>query len=102
VLHLVHKRGLKKGEAALDWWSLVHVAAGMGLGLLPIGWLWAVLLIVGFEGVEALLRRVKRHGNGLFEHESWPNIAADVVVGLLGFAAVHHTVGQLLPWPWEL
>lgn len=104
-MELYQKQGQRKGEAALDWWSFIHLGAGLALGLLRIDWLWAVVLVVGFEGLEAILRLVKprrMHGKGLFEHESWPNIVADVIIGLGGFALVHHTVGPLVPWPWEL
>ena len=95
----------RKGEAALDWWSLVHFASGLVLGLLPIGWLLAGVGIVGYEVVEGGLRRVKTKDGGLFEHESWPNIAIDVVLGLAGFGLMHVAVAPLLPWdawlPWR-
>lgn len=92
----------RKGEAAIDWWTLVHFAAGLVLGLLPIGWLWAVAAVVGYEVLEAGLRRIKTRGGGLFEYESWPNIAADIVIGLAGFAIVHVAVAPFLPWPFRL
>ena len=95
-------RGSRKGEAAFDWWSLVHLAGGLILGLAPIGWLWGIGLVLGYEVVEAGLRRVKTEEGGLFEYESWTNIGADVVIGLLGFGITHATVGPLLPWPWSL
>lgn len=94
--------GHRKGEAALDWWSLVHLGSGLVLGLAPIGWVWAIGLLVGYEVFEAGLRRIKTKEGGLFEYESWPNIGVDIVVGLLGFAVTHVTVEPFLPWPFFL
>lgn len=88
----------RKGEDALDWWSLPHFATGLILGLLPIGWLLAAGLIVGYEVLEAGLRRIKTEEGGLFEHESYPNIVADVVLGLAGFGIIHLAVAPFLPW----
>jgi hypothetical protein len=80
----------RRGEAALDRWSLVHAASGAALGLLTRSFLLALALLVAYEALEAGLRALKRDpaGKGLFEYESWPNIAADVLVGMAGFAAV--------------
>jgi hypothetical protein len=94
----------RKGEAAVDWWTLVHFAAGLVLGLLPIGWLLAAAAVVGYEVLEGGLRRVKTKDGGLFEYESWTNITLDVVIGLAGFAIVHTAIAPWLPWPegWRL
>jgi hypothetical protein len=92
----------RKGEAALDWWSLVHFAAGLVLGLAPIGWLWAAALIVGYEAFEGALRHLKTEEGGLFEYESWPNIGIDIVLGLAGFGIMHAAVEPFLPWPWRI
>jgi hypothetical protein len=77
----------RKGEAALDAWSLAHLASGVGLGLVGLATIWALVAIVAFEVVEGGLRRIKttQRSSGLFEHESWSNIAADIVVGASGF-----------------
>jgi hypothetical protein len=92
----------RKGEDPFDWWSLVHFAGGLVLGLLPIGWPWAAGLIVGYELFEGGLRHVKTEEGGLFEYESWPNIGADIVLGLSGYAIMHVAVAPFLPWPWHL
>ena len=47
--------------------------------------LWALALIVAYEVFEAALRRVKRHGTGIFAYESWPNIWYDVLFGGVGW-----------------
>lgn len=92
----------RNGEAAIDAWSLVHFAAGLLVGLLPVGWLSAALLLVGYEALEAGLRRIQTKDGGLFEYESWPNIAVDIGLGLAGFGVVHVAVRPFLPWPWAL
>ena len=89
----------RKGKDALDAWSLAHFASGLVLGLLPLGWLTAAALILGYEGVEAGLRRIKTEDGGLFEYESWRNIFVDVVLGFAGYAIVHVVVLPFLPWP---
>ena len=88
----------RKGEDALDWWSIPHFASGLALGLLPIDWFVAVALIVGYEVLEAGLRRIKTSEGGLFEYESWTNILVDVLLGLAGFGIVHVAVLRFLPW----
>lgn len=79
----------RKGEASFDRWSLVHLASGIVLGFLTSSFLLALLALTVYEGFEAVLRRVKRDpaGKGLFEYESWPNIGADILVGMAGFVA---------------
>lgn len=83
---LLPSRGTRKGAAALDWWTIPHVLSGVALAvLLEEFWIASFLLVV-YEVVEALLRRIKtKSGAGVFEYESWPNIVADVVVALLGW-----------------
>lgn len=77
---------MRKGERAVDWWSIPHFAAGVALGMLGLGWITAAFLIVAYEFVEGGLRRVKLQDGGLFEYESWPNIFMDLVIGFAGFA----------------
>lgn len=83
---LVAQPRYRKGEHALDGWTWVHFASGLALGIVGLKWRWALALLIGFEAVEALLRRAKKDGEGLFEYESWKNVAADVAAGLLGYA----------------
>lgn len=83
---LVGSPRLRRGDSAPDRWSWVHLAGGLGLGLVGSPWWLAVGLIVGFEAVEAALRRITTAEGGLFEYESWPNVAADVVIGITGYA----------------
>lgn len=75
----------RAGDAALDAWSWVHFGSGLALGVVLSSWWLAFLALAAFEVVEALLRRVGRGGKGLFEHESWANVAADLVIGMLGW-----------------
>ena len=80
----------RPGEHPLDPWSVVHLGSGVALGLLlrgPVGAVVTLALLLLYEGFEALLRRAKRKpgGKGVFEHESWTNIAHDVLLGQVGW-----------------
>lgn len=77
----------RPGEAPLDGWSIVHLGAGLAVGLVVRNPLLALALIVAYEAFEGGLRRVKPRGagKGLFEHESWTNIRHDVLFGTLGW-----------------
>lgn len=77
---------MRKGEAAVDAWSWVHLASGVALGAVGFGFLATFGLLVLYEAVEALLRK-GRSGVGVFEYESWTNILVDILVGMLGLAA---------------
>jgi len=85
--------GVRAGEDPLDAWSLVHVASGLALGLPGWPWWLVLLLLVAFEALEGVMRRIRPGGEGLFEYESWPNVGMDVVVGMAGFA-----VASLIVW----
>lgn len=79
---------LHKGCAALDTWSVAHFASGAALAKLGCkpGLAWC--LLIGFEVPEAELRNGARPGapgSGLFEYESGPNSAADIIVGMAGY-----------------
>lgn len=72
----------------VDRWTFVHVVAGFVLGKLGVGLALAVVILAGFEVLEAFLRRTPGNdGKGLFEFESAQNILADVAFGLLGYWA---------------
>lgn len=90
----------RPGNAAFDWWSLVHTASGAALGVVVGRWWVALACLLAYELLEAALRNVKRKGKGLFEHESWPNIFTDVVVGMAGWAAVAFLVPLPDSWHW--
>lgn len=85
----------RPGEAPVDWWSVPHVATGIALALLVDPWWMALVLLVGYEVLEAGLRHIPGKDGGLFEYESWPNIFADVAFGMLGWF-----LGSLSPWRW--
>lgn len=78
---------LRKGEDAIDRWSIVHAGSGVGLAVLGVSVVPASALLVGFEALEAVLRRFKTEEGGLFEYESWPNVIADLILGLAGYLA---------------
>jgi hypothetical protein len=87
----------RKGEAALDRWTWVHLGTGLGLGLVLSRWWVAVVLLIAFEGLEAILRQVRTRKGGLFEYESAANIVADVVVALAGYLAVRWLAPGVAP-----
>ena len=90
----------KAGERALDAWSWVHLASGAGLAIVRIPPIWALAILVAYEALEGVLRRVPGHnGKGLFEHESWPNVVADVAVATLGYVLAWALVSWR-PVPW--
>jgi hypothetical protein len=84
----------RKGEAALDKWSVVHFISGAALALLQPGFLTAAMVLVGYEAFEMQLRKepdgddenASEFTKGLLEYESPKNIVADIVVGLAGYA----------------
>lgn len=90
----------RPGDAPLDWWSIVHTASGAALAVVVGRWWVALGLLLAYEVMEAGLRRVKRHGDGLFEYESWYNIALDIVVGMVGWFVVAYLVP--LPDGWHV
>lgn len=86
----------RRGEAAFDRWSWVHLGSGLALGVLFSGWLVPLSLLVAFEAAEGVLRRIPFKAGGLSEYESWPNILADLFVGMVGALAVHAWSTQAL------
>lgn len=97
----------KPGEPPLDPWSIVHFASGLALGALFRGVVGAVVtlvLLVLYEVLEGALRRVKAKpgGKGLFEHESWKNIAYDVLFGMLGWVFAQGLPALDVPLPGPL
>ncbi len=79
----------RPGEAPIDSWTLVHLAAGAAIGLLHIPVLWALGGLFVYEAVEGALRRIPgTNGKGLFEYESWWNIAVDVVAAAVAYVLV--------------
>lgn len=90
----------RPGDAPIDVWSLAHLATGFALGVLSQKWWLAFALVAGFELFEAVMRRVKRHGAGIFEYESWPNIIADIAIGMLGWYATAWWIP--IPDAWRL
>ncbi|MEK6976757.1 MAG: hypothetical protein AABY18_10520 [Candidatus Thermoplasmatota archaeon] len=91
----------KPGEPPLDPWSFVHLGSGGALGLVLHG-SWALLalaLLVVYEALEGVLRRVKRRGKGIFEYESWSNIAYDVLFGMMGWLFAQGLPAVPVAWP---
>ena len=83
------------GVSPLDFWSIVHFAAGAMLAVVGLNPRWATAVLVVFEIVEAGLRLVPRAQGPLFEYESFPNIVADVFIGLVGYLALEALLRRL-------
>ena len=76
-----------KGEAPLDIWSWAHLASGAGLAVVGLSPFWAVVVLVGFEVLEAGLRLIPTGDGPPFQYETFANIVADVILGLIGYVA---------------
>lgn len=72
--------------AAADSWTVVHVGSGLVLGVLGVPAVLTIAALVGFEVVEAFLRREGGRG-ALFASETPGNVFVDVLAGLVGYAA---------------
>jgi hypothetical protein len=73
------------GVSPLDMFSVLHLLSGAALAGWGLRARWSLLIIVGFEVFEALLRLVPVEEGFLFEYESFGNVVADVLIGVLGF-----------------
>ena len=68
----------------LDKWTLIHLGAGLGLGLAKIPRPYAYSLLVGFEILENLILR-KELGELFKDIEGPANVISDIVVGGAGY-----------------
>ncbi len=75
------------GVSPLDVWSVAHVASGVSLAVVGLNTRWSLVVVIGFEFLEAGLRLVPAGDGPLFEYESFANIVADVFIGLIGYLA---------------
>lgn len=83
-----------QNEAALDPWTVIHFAAGLGAGLVDMPYRWLLALALAYEVVEQIAER-QEVGQEIFETsgpESLPNALVDL-------AAV--TVGHRLGRAWN-
>jgi len=84
---LVATSRAEQGQAAVDPWTLVHLAAGLSLGLLNAGPKATAGLVLGFEVIEQGLQRSEA-GKAVFAEggpESLPNVGVDLAVTALGW-----------------
>ena len=73
------------GVSPLDVWSIAHLLSGAALAIVGLNTRWSLVVLTGFEFVEAGLRLVPSGNGPLFEYESFANIVADVFIGLIGY-----------------
>lgn len=77
---------MKRGDAIVDGWTLVHLFTGYLFGRLRLHPLLAIALFALFEFWEATQRaKSNGEGSGVFENESYFNIAGDMAANWLGF-----------------
>jgi presenilin-like A22 family membrane protease len=77
----------EQNEAAVDPWTVVHLATGLALGLVNAPQLWALAASVTYELSEQVFER-REWGKQFFETsgpESLPNALMDSTAFLIGY-----------------
>ena len=77
----------EQNRAAVDPWTMVHLSAGLALGLMEVPRRWAVGASIAYEVAEQVFER-REWGQELFKvsrPESLPNALADSAVFLAGY-----------------
>ena len=77
----------------LDGWTLVHIGAGVALGLFKVPRRWAYPLIIGYEIVENVIMR-ESMGDFFKEVEGPRNAVSDVVFGIGGYEATNYVMNS--------
>lgn len=88
-MKLVATRKSEQNEAVVDPWTVVHLAAGLALGLMNAPFRGSLAAAIGYEVAEQFVERT-RWGEKLFDisrPESLANAAFDVVVFVAGHRA---------------
>ena len=91
-MKIIARRKSEQNEAAVDPWTTVHFAAGLGLGLMDVPLRWAVGASLSYEIAEQFFER-RDWGKKFFKTsrpETAPNAVVDVVVLVAG-----HRLGRL-------
>lgn len=76
-----------QNRAAVDPWTMVHLSAGLALGLMKVPRRWACAASIAYELAEQVFER-QAWGKELFEvsgPESLPNALADSAAFLAGY-----------------
>ena len=75
---------MKYNNSFLDWWTLVHLGTGIGLGLIKIPRPYAYPLLIGFEILENIAMR--KGFEELFKEKEGPiNAISDILVASGGY-----------------
>ncbi len=90
-MRLIATRKSDQNRAGLDPWTVVHLSAGLALGLVNAPLRWALTAAVAYELVEQVVER-QRWGQRLFA-ASGPEVALNAVLDTAAFAAGHR-LGQ--------
>ena len=91
-MKLIASRKREQNRAAVDPWTLVHLAAGLALGLMDVPLRCATAASVTYDLAEQVFERFDR-GKDLFEThgpESLPNALVDSAAFLTG-----HRLGRI-------
>lgn len=90
-MNLLATRKTEQNRAAVDPWTVVHLASGLALGLMKVPGRWALVASVAYELSEQVVER-QEWGKEFFEvhgPESLPNALVDSGIFMLG-----HWLGQ--------
>lgn len=81
-------RPLQPTTPAIDGWSVIHFASGVGLAWLGVKPTLAMTSLIAFEVWEAGQRQAcPTCPGGVFAPESDMNILADILIGAAGYFA---------------
>ena len=90
-MKLLASRKSEQNQAALDPWTVVHLASGLALGLTAVPIRYAFAAAVAYEVAEQVFER-KAWGQALFE-TSGPEGLANALIDTAAFA-MGHRLGQ--------
>ena len=89
---------MEYNNRVFDKWSLVHLGAGVGLGLIKVSRPWAYTILIGYEIVENVMMR-KEMGDLFDEIEGPANAVSDVIVAGIGYEITRYlrSAKQIIP-----
>jgi hypothetical protein len=86
-MKIVATRRAEQNHAPIDPWTLVHLSAGLALGLMNVPRRWAVIGALAYEVIEQVAER-DDWGKQLFETRG-PESPINAVVDTVVFVAGH-------------
>lgn len=77
----------------IDYWSFVHLASGLMLGVLfavyqpgRLSWIFALAALAAYEAYE------RAFGGLLFVPERWVDILGDLIIGMAGYCLTYYLI----------